>query len=155
MDNGLMEVREKSGYFTGLLNDEEFEHYWPHIEKMMDFVPHTWEDLTKDGVVERVLNHNLQVWIVGGADVEMVLFTQIATFETGKVLQIFWGAGIGEVYEKAGDAVDAAMEYFAKTQNCKRIDVIGRFGWERILAKRGFKRKAIILSRPVVRGDLQ
>ena len=155
MERSLMEVWEKSGFSAGLLSVEEFDHFWPDIEKMMDLVPHTWPDLTKESIVNQVLEGKMQVWGVGDTAIKMVLFTQVATFPARRVLQIFWGAGQGRIFEKAGDSVESVMEYFARSQGCTRIDVIGREGWERILAPRGFKRTSIILSREIVRSGMQ
>lgn len=150
-----METLKRNGYFASLLSEAQFQKLWPQIEGSMDLIPHTWEDLTKESVVYRALNRSLQVWGVGDELIEMVLFTQLAHYATGSVLQVIWGAGEGKIYEKAGDAVDASLEYFAITQECKRIDIIGRGGWERILKPRGFKRAAVVLSRNVVHKRMQ
>lgn len=151
-----MRVHHSDGYKAELLSWDQFEQFWPGISEMMDKIPHTWEDLTKESIYARTENSSLQVWGVGCGDaLLMVLFSQIAVFASGRALQIIWGAGQGRVFESAGDVVDAAMESFAKDQHCSRIDVIGRGGWEKVLAKRGFKRSAVVLSRRVVHGGMQ
>ncbi len=150
-----METLERNGYRASLLSEEQFDQFWPPIEEMLDLLPHTWEDLTKASIFERAHNGSLQVWGVGDENIRMVLFSQIARYSNGSVLQVIWGAGEGKLYESAGDAVEAALEYFAKTQFCKRIDVIGRDGWEKILRKRGFKRAAVVLSRRVIHEGMQ
>jgi hypothetical protein len=155
IDAGLMEVRSGEEQIVGLLTNDEFEHYWPEIEKMLDALPHTWIDMTKDSIVSRVFNGSLQVWVMGERGIQMILFTQIAVFPRGSALQIIWCAGEGLDYEKAGPGVEAALEFFAKTQGCKRIDVIGRPGWEKVLASWGFRRTEIVLSRPVADESLQ
>lgn len=150
-----METLERNGYRTALLTEEEFKEFWPAIEKTLDKIPETWEDLTKDDIYQGVCYGNLQMWAVGEPGVaEMVLMTQIARYSAGSVLEIIWGAGEGKIFEKAGDSVDATMEYFAKTQHCKRIDVIGRGGWEKILMRRGFKRISVRISRNVIHNGM-
>lgn len=150
-----MHPLERNGFRTSQLSPEQFDHFWPDIEGMLDKVPHTWEDYTKDEIVCGAHNGSLQVWAVGNEDIRMVLFSRIANFSTGASLQIIWGAGEGRIFELAGDSVDATMEYYAKTQFCKRIDIIGRGGWEKALVGRGFKRASVVLSRKVVHGGLQ
>jgi hypothetical protein len=142
-------------YHAELLEDAAFIHYWPDIQRLMDAVPETWEDLTKESVYERAMEKSLQVWGVGDSAIRMILFTQIANFATNPALQIIWGAGQERIFERAGDVVDASLEYFAKTQKCKRIDIIGREGWERVLLKRGFKKVAVVLSRRIDEGTMQ
>ena len=156
MDKHLMEVHSSSGWFAGMLTDGEFEHYWPEIEKMMDLVPHTWEEfLTKDSLVERVLSKNIQVWVVGEDAVQSVMLTQVATYVTGPILQVIWGAGVGMMDQHSKEVIDATMDYFAHSQGCRMIDVIGRCGWEKVLKDWGFERKAVIMSRPVRAREMQ
>lgn len=150
-----MDGLERNGFSTLLLSPEQFDHFWRPIEIMMDKIPKTWEDLTKESVVARAHDGSLQVWVVGDEDIRMVLFTQVAHFAAGSALQIIWGAGEGRIFEIAGDSVDATMEYYAKAQFCKRIDVIGRGGWEKVLSGRGFKRASIVLSRKVIHEGMQ
>lgn len=139
-----------------LLEGQDFLACWPHISEMMDRVPHTWTDLTKDEVENRALVGGIQVWGVGDEKaIRMVLFTQIAVYSTGKALQVLWAAGQGRIHEKARDSVDYTLTEFAKDQGCSRIDIIGRAGWEKLLAPIGFKREAIILSRPVIHRGMQ
>lgn len=138
-----------------LLEGEEFLKHWPQIAEVMDRIPHTWEDLTKDSVEARALNGSLQVWGIGDEAIRMVLFTQIATYASGRVLQIIWAAGTGKVFEPAASCVEHVMESFAKMQECHRIDVIGRFGWEKILGKHGFKKCAVVLSKRVIHQGMQ
>lgn len=139
-----------------LLSPEKFMQFWPQIEGMLDLVPHTWEDLTKESIYYRGANRGLQVWAVAEDETaKMVLFTQVATFPTGDNLEIIWCGGQGGFHKVAGDVVDAGIEKFAKMSLCKRIDVIGRFGWEAELKDRGFKRTAVVLSRRVVHRGMQ
>lgn len=139
-----------------LLEGEHFLKHWPSIRQMMNLIPHTWPDITQDSVEHRALGGQLQVWGVGGEDaINMVLFSQITVYSSGRVLEIFWGAGTGNIHLMAGDVVDYTLDEFAKIQECHRIDIVGREGWERILKPRGFKRTAIVLSRPVIHRGMQ
>jgi hypothetical protein len=151
MDQVFDEVK---GYRAALFDHNTFIHFWPQIQAMMDRVPASWEHLTKDEVEFRVLNDTIQVWGVADEAIRMVLFTQVAVHATGKALQLIWSAGEGQLEEKI-DALETALEHFAKKQGCKEIDVIGRFGWERHLLKKGFKRTAVILTRKIIHEGMQ
>lgn len=148
---GLQVEDTRSGYTVSLMEPERFTHYWPHIEQMLDRVPHTWEDLTKEAIYSRALSETLMVWAVDDGDlIRVVLFTQVANYAAGRVLEVIWACGGDGHLERALDAVDTIFEEFARMQDCRRIDVLGRGGWERVLHGRGFKRSAVVLSRPVV-----
>lgn len=150
-----MEVQDIRGYKARLLSEFEFMEFWPEIRDMMDRIPHTWADhLTKESVYDRALNGTLQVWGVGAVDVEMVLFTQVARFAAGSSLQIIWGAGEAQLGKKI-EILDDALTYFAKTQECHRIEIIGRAGWEKLMSPLGFKKVAVVLSRNVVHRGMQ
>lgn len=132
-----------------LLEGSTIAAYWPHIEDMLDRVPHTWPNRTKESFLHDAIGGKLQIWCVGSYDrVRLVLFTQIAVHPATRVLEVIWACGAG-MLETAGIAVDGSLEHFAELQGCSRIDVIGRSGWEKILAPWGFVRTAVILSRPV------
>lgn len=138
-----------------LLEDENFLKFWPGIAEEMDKIPHTWEDLTKESIETRALNGTIQVWGIGDDVIRMILFTQIAIYPTGKVLEIFWAFGEGKLWEPAAACVDYTINEFAKMQGCKRIDIIGRGGWEKVLAPHGFKKCAIVLSKRVIHQGMQ
>lgn len=141
---------EGGEYRAGILEWEDFERFWPDISDMMDRVPQTWATLTKESVCARTKSGSLQVWGIGcGNEVKMIIFSQIACFDAYKALQVIWGAGEGGIERPSLDVLDEGLKFFAKTQLCRKIDIIGRAGWERILADRGFKRSSITLSREV------
>lgn len=128
---------------------------WPQIEDMLLRVPHTWTQHTVEGLLQGAAQGRIQVWLVGSFEqVNLVMFTQVAVHQTMKVLEVFWTMGLG-MLKVAGVAVDGALEHFAAEQGCSEIRVIGRGGWEKILAPWGFKRIAVVLSRPVIERSIQ
>lgn len=140
---------EKNGFEMELLGQEKFAHYWPAIEAMMKLVPHTWQDhLTFESTYARAMNESLQVWAIGAEQIKLVLFTQIAMHPAARHFEIIWACGSGALRE-ATEVVDATFERFAQKSGCAFIDIIGREGWERYLSPRGFKKIAVVLSRPV------
>jgi hypothetical protein len=154
-EESVNQVTEAANGFRAVLFDHAtFEHFWPQIQDMMDRVPETWKCHTKEEIEFRVLNDTLQVWGVGDEAVRLVLFTQVAVYATGKTLQLIWAAGEGALEDKI-DALETALEHFAKKQGCKEVDVIGRFGWEKALLRKGFKKSAVILSRKIIHEGMQ
>lgn len=145
---------EGSSIRAVLLSHEEFDRWWPDIQRVMDTVPHTWEHHTKEEIYFRAMNDTLQVWAVGDAAIKMILFTQVASFATKNVLQVIWASGLGELEEKI-DAIAAALEYFAKLNRCSEVDVIGRPGWGKVLKRLGFKRTAEVFTMKILHGGLQ
>lgn len=127
----------------------ELDRYWPHIEQMLNEVPHTWEDYTLEYIYDKIMSGNMQVWAVGTPDrVEMVLFTQVAYFPRKKSVQLVWIAGTG--IDKYIDVIDTAITEFAYKVEADGIDILdGRGGWERKLKSIGFRPTQVILSRPL------
>jgi len=139
----------ETGMPAEMLDADKILHYWPNIIKMLDEVPHTWEkNFTKEFFLQAALHEKMQIWAIGDGSIRLIIFTQIAVFPVARILEVIWAAGIG-VLDTAGPVVDGALEHFAVSQECSRIDIHGRGGWERILAPWGFKRTSVILSRPV------
>jgi hypothetical protein len=144
-------------YSIELLTQEQVEKFWPEIEKMLDQIPHTWaEDHTKEELFSRAMSYGLQVWAIGKApECNSVVFSQICIFSTGRNLELFWGAGEGKWHLTCGELFNAAIEKFAKAAECKRIDIVGREGWQKILKEHGFTKTAVVLSRRVVHSGMQ
>jgi hypothetical protein len=142
-------------YAMELIQGEKFEHYWPKIRDMMKLVPHTWEGtLTLEGTYLRGQDGGIQVWGIGTPDaIRMVVFSQIARHDAGTILEVFWGCGEGML--ESGPIVDACMERFAQVCGAHRIDVVGRHGWEKIMAPYGYKKIAVVMSKAVSRGRMQ
>lgn len=146
----LFATDEKTGYQVELLEGEQFERFWPDIQAMMRKVPHTWQKtMTLESVYARATGSNLQVW-AGGKQyrAEFIFFTQVAVHAAGRNLEIFWGCGEGGL-EGGLTALDAAMDNFARMNDCKEILVIGRRGWGKRFSELGFREISVTLSKPV------
>lgn len=134
---------------------DKIEAFWPSIASDLDKMPHLWSDYyTKEALFELASTKHIQVWGIGRVDAEMILFTQIGVYPAGNILEIFLAFG-EDVYKAAGDVVDYTLEEFAKLTGCNRMNVVGRFGWERELKGRGFQKTSIVLSRKVVHRGMQ
>lgn len=142
--------RESVGLEVAYLTPDLFEHYWPGIEELLDNDPTLWNAVyTKQNIRARVQSMDIQVWVVfNGQVIRLVFFTQRLEAPNGiATMQIFWmwGTGLCEVMPLLDDTIDK----FAAKLDCQRLEVIGRKGFERLLAPLGAKYQCTVLSRPV------
>lgn len=117
---------------------EKFSRYWPMIEQELKTVHHIWDDIwTLESIFEATVHGRFQCWGAGDLDhLKVVCWTQIATYPNGNVLQIFLAIGNG--IDELLPVLDASMESFARSTECKLIEVVGRKGWQGKLRSMGF-----------------
>ena len=134
---------------------ERFVEMWPHIQRELDRVPHVWDPwYTKQHIFNAVLAGQFQVWGAGhDGSPRIVLFTQIVFYPAAKVLQGI--LVLGNSLDRCADAIWAATEKFAKEQECDRIEILGRAGWERKLDRFGFRKVSVVLSANVNQTRMQ
>ena len=88
---------------------------------------HTWDDIRQGLSTGHFQIH----WNDGG-----VAITEIQVFPRRKNLHCFIVAGkMAPVLELQQD-----MIAFARTHGCRSLSATGRFGWERVLPKQGWKK---------------
>lgn len=148
MEQEVELVRE--GLRIAYMTPEMFDLYWPGIEQLLDQDPKLWNTMfTKQNIRDRVHGTEIQAWVVfNGQVIKLVFFTQRFVAPNGiATLQIFWmsGTGLKEVMPLLDDCIDR----FAALMDCQRLEVVGRKGFERLLAPLGAEYQCTILSRPV------
>lgn len=143
----------ENGVDVMLLPTEHVLLYWPQIRPMLEATIAEYPYDTVDSLFQQAMEGRIQVWLVANPEVSLVLFSSIETYVTGCVFRIGWA--FGKLDRSIGPAVDAAMDNFAAMHGCKRIDVVGREGWEKILRPWKFKRISVTLSRPVPNRSMQ
>lgn len=127
------------------LTVEEFEKWWPGIEKMLDQVPHTWKHWTKDYIRASVEANTMQVWAVGPPpSATLIFFTQIGVYPADRVLHVTWGAGSFET--GMIPVVEAALTNYAQQADCATVEIRGRPGWEPYFKSVGMKREYVTWS---------
>lgn len=118
---------------------EEFFSFWPQLEEMLDYIPHTWRHWTKEYIQNAVGTRVIQMWGIGPPpNAVFVFFTQVNVFPSMRVLSLTWGAGSFDV--GMIPLVHATMVNFAKLHTCEEIEVRGRDGWGPMLKPLGFKK---------------
>ena len=127
---------------------DEVEVFWPHIEAMLDRLPHTWKYWTKEHIYNSVMESRLQVWGIGSPPkATFILFTSVDAFPAMKVLTVIWAAGTYE--DEMLPLLDATFTDYARLQGCDEIEIRGRIGWDAKFRSIGFRRESVVLTRSV------
>ena len=94
---------------------------------------------TFDDIVDGIASGHMQLWPAAMA----CAVTQIVVYPRKKVLHVFLAAGD---LEQITDAI-ADVEAWGRAQGCESITMNGRFGWQRVLNKRGWSPTMVIMER--------
>ena len=107
-----------------------------HIEAALEYSggTHDFQD-----VADGILSGRMQLWPAekGCAVTEIVLYPKKS------VLHVFLAGG---EMETIVNMIDSAVAW-GKTQGCTSMTIAGRRGWERVLAKHGYKPVMTVLER--------
>lgn len=129
---------------------EEFQRFWPKLEREMDNIPHTWRHWTKEYIYASVMGDTMQVWGIGRPPkATLIILTTINVFPAIRVLTITWA--MGEFNARMLPLLDAALTGYARLNRCDEIEVRGRAGWDPALKSVGFERSAMVWTRAVDR----
>ena len=130
-----------------LLTKEQVAQFWGQIEWRIDATPQLRRFFTKEDIVDQVCKDHMQIWTAGS---DLVLLTQIINPPLGAVLQIVWahGNGLGEHFVELKEK----FHMFAWMHQCKKIEILGRPGWERKLRQQeGFEIEYVAYSADVIK----
>lgn len=94
------------------------------------------EDL--DSILRYVVEGTAQLWIVyNGSFVVGAYTTQVIDYPNLSTVRIITLAG--DEFSQWIDLAYKELVQFAKSQNAKRLDLVGRKGWVKVLDRFGFK----------------
>jgi len=96
------------------------------------------EDLLKE-----ILSRRMQLWMVG--DGQAWAITQIQVYPRFKELLVAYLAGDG-LDEWFDDLMDT-LEAYARSHQCRHVEVFGRRGWKKIGAQRGYREGLTVLRK--------
>lgn len=144
----------RNGASVAVFNAQEIEIYWPKVVELLEKLPHTWEGYTIESLHEQIQAGGLQLWGCGRDAIELVLITRLIALPKYRKVQLVWAGGTG--LDDNLDAIDAAMDEFARINSCEFVEILdGRGGWTRKLKSRGFRVAHTILARPVSTRKMQ
>lgn len=120
---------------VALLTPEQVGQYWDQIEWRIDATPELTRFYTKEDIIDLVSKKHMQIWTAGS---NLVLMTTVLETPRGKILQIVWAHGTGLDYH--WNELKEKFHTYAWMTQCKKIEVIGRFGWlRRFMKEQGFQ----------------
>lgn len=114
---------------------------WPDVEPMLRAAVDTVEDkYTTEAILRDVLAGNLGLWVAMEDDKIIAAFTtRIVVYPKRRALAIDWVGGT-KMKEWLPEALEMLGQY-AADHDCKHIESIGRFGWERVLQRHGWHKE--------------
>lgn len=111
-----------------LVGTKEFNRCRKYIEAALEYTGGT-HDLID--IYEGLYKGTMQLWPAE----KSCLVTEIITYPKMRVLNIFLGGGdLTEILSMHEDVIR-----WAKDQGCTALNMTGRFGWKKPLAKHGWK----------------
>jgi hypothetical protein len=114
------------------------EHCRKWIEDALEYSggTHTFEDVTQS-----ILSGRMQLWPAERA----CAVTEIVVYPKKRVLHVFLAGGeMGQIIDMVSSA-----NAWGKAQGCTSMTIAGRKGWERVLAKHGYKPVMTVLEREI------
>lgn len=131
-------------YFTGVLHNQ-IDSIWSNVAELIQQAIDVENEHTLDEVYGSLIRRERQLWIAGNSTIEAILITQIQN----ETCYVELCAGKGVSCTKFLKIVEA----WARQGGCKKINILGRKGWERTLKKDGYKFKSVTLSKELQNGD--
>lgn len=104
-------------------------------------------DLGSEDVHHALINQNMQLWTARKeGQIKVVVITQIMVNPLTKVGQLLLCAG--EEMEEWQEYILVLQTWF-KTMGCNRMELPGREGWGRAMAKYGFQPERLIVRKQI------
>ena len=114
----------------------DIEAYREWIEAALE---HSGGTHSFDDIAAGIASGHMQLWPARKA----CAVTEIVVYPQKKVLHVFLAAGD---LEQITNAI-GAVEEWGKAQGCESLTMNGRFGWQRVLNKRGWSPTMVIMER--------
>lgn len=111
---------------------------WPEAVRMLTpAVSRSNGRFTLDNVQGEILRGELVLWVVLSDKTPMAFYTtRISDYPNRRAMVIDWLGGSD--MESWLDAAVETMEDHARANRCAHLEFCGRFGWKRVLARRGW-----------------
>lgn len=122
----------------------------PHLE-----VSEGWTKgrATVDDILKFLFTGQMQLWVA--LDEKKIyghIITEVKQYPQCKMLVIQYCAGESNHMQFVEDKAYEILEKFAKANSCAGIELIGRPGWSRHVAKQGFETKSVMYQKFFERG---
>jgi len=117
---------------------------WGQVEPLL-LKAVMYDDFSYNGqnLLDGILQKDMQLWISWTHKVESAVLTQIIEYPKFKVCR--WFLAGGSNMKKWLDQMTSQVEDWAKENNCKRIELVGRKGWIKKL--KDYEAKHIVMTK--------
>lgn len=122
-----------------LIPIQDVTSVFPSVEQFIkQAIEHANGETNIQGVFRQLLAGQKQLWVIAQNYVATAAaITEVTNYPTMRVVRIVFLGGDG--LDKWSSKVDETVSQWARIVNAKRVEVIGRKGWERHLKSRGYK----------------
>jgi hypothetical protein len=121
---------------------------WERISALLFMGREYWEKYTSmEEIKKRIKKGQYQLWLAedsGGPYLAML--STIDIYPKQKVLRIFWMGGTR--LDETLPLLDY-IELWAHRSGCGMVEVIGRWGWMRVLDKYGYDPRSVLLVKDI------
>jgi hypothetical protein len=113
---------------------DDWELAKPFLQKAIDLNRGEFE---LDDIHQLVLDKKMQLWGIHDGELKAVMVTEIIIYPRMKRLRVVLNGGV--LIDTWLDVVMDTLDRFKAAHGCKDIEILGRRGWVRKLAKYGYR----------------
>ena len=107
-----------------------------------------------DDILKFLFTGQMQLWVVlDNKKIYGQVITEIKQYPQCRMLTIQYCSGEKQHMKFIDDKIYETLERYAKDNGCSGIELIGRPGWSRHVAKRGYEIKSVMYQKFFERGD--
>ncbi|MEW8073595.1 MAG: hypothetical protein AB2826_24550 [Candidatus Thiodiazotropha sp.] len=138
-----------SGYRIIGVKTEDIQYAYSHIKEVIEKVRDKGPGCPSfEKVYKSLEDKTMQLMLVlEGTAIKATAITEFEPDGENKVLRVVTLQG-EEMNHWLDDFV-AAIDKYAKSENCSHVEIIGRKGWQKIFKQNGFQTEAVIIRRLV------
>ena len=130
-----------------LVGVNDVDLVWPVVKPMLQrAIDFNDGDFDSNFVLSRLLNSTMQLFVgYNPKEIVYAAVTEILPYQKRKALRIVLMGG-----KDIDSWVDTKIfERFARSQECDRIEIVGRKGWIKKLETRGYKQTHYIVTKEI------
>ena len=119
--------------------------FWPNVK---DDVQRALDDRTTlEHIYQKLVEKKMQLWSIHDGNIKAVMTTEIAIYDTYKAVRVV--TLTGDCMDEWLDLLIDTITRWAKENGCDSFEFCGRTGWEKVLSKKGFGNKQIVMNKTI------
>ena len=134
-------------YKVSLVPANAVTKVWDKIENLVDkVIPYTYGRMITADVLHNLIINHYHLWIIEKEDtIKAIAITEFMKYPRKTVLLINFISG--DKLSEWVEELDRVLVKFSKETGCDFLEACGRAGWERKIARLGWKKKFTIVER--------